>query len=238
MFEKIAIVADIHANKYALNIFLKYIEEENIKSVLNIGDFVQIGPNPYEVSNIILNDTRFINILGNNETSLFEIDETSENDEIAHRLWTREQMKENYEKIKLINKTKIITRDNVKIFMIHSIENDINGMPSLCTDSNVSFVKDYEDFFADIVVFGHTHEKLYIEHNGKIFINPGSLGCSKNGTIDFAILQLDDKQNIKCDFKSLEYDKTELIKDYYNNNVPDKEFILKSFFKYNNIKNS
>lgn len=238
MFEKIAIVADIHANKYALNIFLKYIEEENIKSVLNIGDFVQIGPNPYEVSNIILNDTRFINILGNNETSLFEIDETSENDEIAHRLWTREQMKENYEKIKLINKTKIITRDNVKIFMIHSIENDINGMPSLCTDSNVSFVKDYEDFFADIVVFGHTHEKLYIKHNGKIFINPGSLGCSKNGTIDFAILQLDDKQNIKCDFKSLEYDKTELIKDYYNNNVPDKEFILKSFFKYNNIKNS
>lgn len=238
MFEKIAIVADIHANKYALNRFLKYIEEENIKSVLNLGDFVQIGPNPYEVSKKILNDTRFINILGNNETSLFEIDEASENDEIAHRLWTREQMKENYEKIKLINETKIITRDNVKIFMIHSVENDINGMPSLYTDSNVSFIKDYEDFLADIVVFGHTHEKLYIEHNGKIFINPGSLGCSKNGTIDFAVLQFDDKQNIKCDFKSLEYDKTELIKDYYNNNVPDKEFILKSFFKYNDIKNS
>ena len=101
---------------------------------------------------------------------------------------------------------------------------------------NVSFIKDYADFFADVVVFGHTHEKLYTEHNGKIFINPGSLGCSKNGTIDFAILQFDDKHNIKCDFKSLEYDKTELIKDYYNNNVPDKEFILKSFFKYNNLK--
>lgn len=89
MIEKIAIVADIHANKYALCKFLKYIDNEDIKCILNIGDFVQIGPNPYEVSFKVLNDIRFVNILGNNETSLFEIDETNPNDEIAHRLWTR-----------------------------------------------------------------------------------------------------------------------------------------------------
>ncbi len=237
MIEKIAIVADIHANKYALYKFLEYIDKEEIKCILNIGDFVQIGPNPYEVSTKVLKDIRFINILGNNETSLFKIDETIQNNEIAHRLWTREQMKENFENIKLIPKTKIITKNNVKILMIHSRKNDIKGMPLIYTDNIDSFVKDYEDFGADIVLFGHTHEKLYIEHNNKIFINPGSLGCSKNGTIDFVILKLDDNQNIKCNFESLEYDKTELIKDYYNNNVPDKEFLLKKFFKYIDNKN-
>ena len=231
MIEKIAIVADIHANKYALNKFLKYIDNKDINCILNIGDFVQIGPNPYEVSNIILNDIRFVNILGNNETSLLEIDEAESNDEIEHRLWTREQMKENFEKIKLIPKTKIITRNNIKILMIHSRKNDIKGMPLIYTEDIASFVKDYEEFGTDVVLFGHTHEKLYIEHNGKIFINPGSLGCSKNGTVDFAILELNDNKNLNCDFKSLEYDKTELIKDYYKNNVPDKEFLLKTFYK-------
>lgn len=231
MIEKVAIIADIHANKYALNKFLKYIDKKDIKCVLNIGDFVQIGPNPYEVSNKILNDIRFVNILGNNETSLLEIDEAEVNDEIAHRLWTREQMKENFEKIKLIPKTKIITRNNIKILMIHSRKNDIKGMPLIYTEDIASFVKDYEEFGTDVVLFGHTHEKLYIEHNGKIFINPGSLGCSKNGTVDFAILELNDNKNLNCDFKSLEYDKTELIKDYYKNNVPDKEFLLKTFYK-------
>lgn len=231
MIEKIAIVADIHANKYALNKFLKYIDNKDINCILNIGDFVQIGPNPYEVSNIILNDIRFVNILGNNETSLLEIDEAESNDEIEHRLWTREQMKENFEKLKLIPKTKIITRNNIKILMIHSRKNDIKGMPLIYTEDIDSFVKDYDEFGTDIVLFGHTHEKLYIEHNGKIFINPGSLGCSKNGTVDFAILELNDNKNLNCDFKSIEYDKTELIKDYYKNNVPDKEFLLKTFYK-------
>lgn len=237
MIEKIAIVADIHANKYALFNFLKYINNQDINCILNLGDFVQIGPNPYEVSTEILNDSRFVNILGNNETSLFEIDESNSNHEIAHRIWTRKQIKENFEKIKLIPKTKIITKNNIKILMIHSRKNDIKGMPLIYTDNMESFVKDYDDLGTDIVLFGHTHEKLYIEHNGKIFINPGSLGCSKNGTIDFVILKLDNNQNIKCHFESLEYDKTELIKDYYNNNVPDKEFLLKTFFKYIDNKN-
>lgn len=231
MTEKIAIVADIHANKYALYKFLKYIDEENIKCVLNIGDFVQIGPNPYEVSTKVLNDIRFINILGNNETSLFEINEANLSEENLHRIWTKKQMKENFEKIKLLPKIKTLTKNNVKILMIHSRKDDIKGMPLIYTNNMDSFVKDYEEFKVDIVLFGHTHEKLYIEHNSKIFINPGSIGCSKNGTIDFAILKLDDAQNIKCNFESLKYDKTKLIKDYYDNNVPDKEFLLETFFK-------
>ncbi len=42
MKDKIAIVADIHANIYALRTFLNYLEEKNINKVLNLGDFVQI----------------------------------------------------------------------------------------------------------------------------------------------------------------------------------------------------
>ena len=40
MIEKIAIVADIHANKYALYKFLEYIDNKNIKCILNVGDLL------------------------------------------------------------------------------------------------------------------------------------------------------------------------------------------------------
>ena len=69
--KKIAVVSDIHANKYALNVFMEFINKEKITTILNLGDFVQIGPNPFEVSNVILNDNRFVNVLGNNETNYF-----------------------------------------------------------------------------------------------------------------------------------------------------------------------
>ena len=42
--KRIAVVSDIHANKYALNAFLEYINKEKINTILNLGDFVQIGP--------------------------------------------------------------------------------------------------------------------------------------------------------------------------------------------------
>ena len=79
--KRIAVVSDIHANKY--------INKEKINTILNLGDFVQIGPNPAEATKTILNDSRFINILGNNETSLFNISENNNSEEIKHRRWTK-----------------------------------------------------------------------------------------------------------------------------------------------------
>ncbi len=231
---KIAIVSDIHANKYALHEFLKFIDEERIKCVLNLGDFLQIGPNPSEVLSVILNDTRFINILGNNETSLFEIDESNQSEENLHRIWTRNKINDNFERVKLLTNYKIIEKNDIKILMIHSRINDMEGMPLFYINNLDAFAKDYEEYSTDVVLFGHTHEKFYLEHDNKIYINPGSLGCSKNGTVDFCVLEIEKNKILDCNFKSIEYNKSELIKDYYRNDIPDKEFILKTFFYYSN----
>lgn len=228
--KKIAIVSDIHANKYALNVFLEFINKQNIDIILNLGDFVQIGPNPYEVSSIVLNDKKFINILGNNETSLFDINSDMGNEEMSHRIWTKENLKENFEKIKNIPTKKIIEMENIRFLLIHSRKNNINDMPVIYSSNIDEFAKDYETFKVDIILFGHTHEKMYIEHNNKLFINPGSLGCSRVRMVDFAILELDDGKVINCEFKSLNYNKNELLLDFENQNVPDKNFITRTFF--------
>ena len=150
---KIAIVADIHANIYALNTFLEYLRENNINKVLNLGDFVQIGPNPKEATEIILNDERFINILGNNEISLFDIDENDSNTEIAHRVWTRKKISEYMNKIKEFPETNIISIDGLKLLMIHSRKGNASGKPLIYKENMESFENDYKDFEADIVLF-------------------------------------------------------------------------------------
>ena len=233
MNNKIAIVADIHANKYALDEFLEYINQEKINAILNLGDFVQIGPNPLEVCDVILNDNRFINILGNNEISLFNINKEEQSNENNHRVWTKKQIKKNIMKIQKISRERIIKIDGINILMLHSRKNNIKGMPLIYTENIDGFVNDYKNYDVDIVLFGHTHEKLYIEHDNRLFINPGSLGCSKNGTVDFAILEISSNALKSCTFKSLEYNNSNLIKDYNDNLVPDREFLMKTFHKIN-----
>jgi predicted phosphodiesterase len=59
--ERIALVSDIHGNIHALEVFMNYINTEcKVSRILNMGDFLQIGPNPVEVFDIIMNDKRFI----------------------------------------------------------------------------------------------------------------------------------------------------------------------------------
>lgn len=228
---KIAVVSDIHANKYALNAFLEYINKEKINTIFNLGDFVQIGPNPAEVTKTILNDNRFINILGNNETSLFNISEEDNSEEIKHRRWTKEQIKDQFKLIKEIPTEKILKIENEKILMIHSRKNDIESMPLIYIENLDNFVDEYKEFGADIILFGHTHEKMFVEHNGKFIINPGSLGCSRTLSADFVVLKLEHRRIIECTFKSIEYDRKKLLNDYEKQDVPDKKLFEKEFFK-------
>lgn len=230
MKKKLAIVADIHANKYAMDVFMKYVDENNIDKVLNLGDFVQIGPNPKEVTKIVLNDKRFINILGNNETSLFEIDSEDNSSENQHRKWTRKQVEDDMGTINRIEKEKIININGIDILMIHSRKNNIKGMPIIYEKGINEFVKDYEEFHTKIVLFGHTHERMLVEHSNMMLINPGSLGCSRQKSADFAIIQIDNDKNINITFKSLDYDINKVIADYQKYEVPDREFILRTFY--------
>ena len=228
---KIAIVADIHANKYALNTFLDFINKNNVDMILNLGDFLQIGPNPQEVADIVLNNNKFINILGNNETSLFDINYKDLSSENQHRVWTREQVKEYFDKIKKIPYEKEVNINGISFFMVHARKNDIKGTPLIYTENLKSFENDYKDCKSKVILFGHTHKKLYIEDNNKLYLNPGSLGFSFNNSVDFAILDINSNEIQNCSFISLKDDYSLLIKDFFEKDVPDKEFLIKNFFE-------
>ena len=159
--EKFAIVADIHANKYALQVFLDYLEEHfPATDILNLGDFVQIGPHPKEVTELVLDDRRFINILGNNETALLERDPTAfPEDEFAHQDWTIAQLGPDLVgKLGQLSKSNILKIQDKRILMIHSRPYSTTSMPLLYQGKSLEdFAKDYDGMGADYVLFGHTH---------------------------------------------------------------------------------
>ncbi|MHA2394096.1 MAG: metallophosphoesterase family protein [Promethearchaeota archaeon] len=236
--KKIAIVADIHANKYALARFLNFIDK-NIKVdyILNLGDFLQIGPHPKEVTEIVLSDKRFINILGNNEIVITEhvIVETPEG-ELMHRTWTKEQLDPaQLEKVQEIPMSRTLDINNTKFFMIHSrqIKNDLKntwGSPLLYQEKPLNeFIEDYPAN-VDFILFGHTHEQFYLNWKNKAFINPGSLGCSiLRSTVSFCIIEANAKNWNIC-FKNLTYDESKLKSDYIKSDVPDRKYILSNFY--------
>jgi putative phosphoesterase len=231
---KIAIVSDIHANIIALKIFLDYLKKSfNASDILNLGDFIQIGPHPREVTEIILNDKRFINILGNNEVSILNRDPTTfDENEFSHQDWTIKQLgPDTVRKLGQLSKSNILTINEKKILMIHSRPYSTTAMPLLYHGKSLEeFVSDYDGYAADLILFGHTHIQAMIKlREDKTFINPGSLGCSKDSMVSFCLAEID-SDTISFSFKKIHYDSSKIKDDLVRLNVPARERILRIFF--------
>lgn len=228
--EVIAVISDIHANAYALNAFLEYIERNyTITKILNLGDFVQIGPHPREVTEIILGDNRFINILGNNEKRLLERNTPLFSEEkYFHEDWTIKQLGELLmNDIRKLPQSRVVNLSGINLLMVHSRMYDIEADPLLYQGKTLDeFVSDYNND-VDYILFGHTHCQTYINYwKGKPLLNPGSLGCSREAIMSFCILE-SCEQVISINLMNIKYENSGLKEDYINSNVPKMKLIKK-----------
>lgn len=187
---KLAIVSDIHGNIKALDKFIKYIEENNISMVLNAGDLLG-GEEPIKILRKIKEDNRFINVAGNHDKSFYGIEDLLNKEE---KIWLQN-----------LPLNRVIKVEDKKILMLHSRINSNRDIPILYDDGLlIDFLKDYEGDW-DFVVFGHTHYQCYLSfYEGKIMINPGSLGLSYDGKVSFAILDIEGEE-YSIDFKKLSF---------------------------------
>ncbi|MHA2006618.1 MAG: metallophosphoesterase family protein [Promethearchaeota archaeon] len=236
---KLAIIADIHANKYALEAFLKYDEAHfQAERILNLGDFVSIGPHPKEVAQLILNDDRFENILGNNEMILLgKRKEEWRRKSSPHHEWIASQL--GMELLKKVENTPTSREFNInknKILMLHSYPYDTPGrtiMDNLLIYEGKKldeFVGDYPDN-VDIVLVGHSHLQLYVSLKGKKIINPGSISITWKPKASFCLLKIDEN-NVNIDFKNISYDYSNLKEDYEEKDVVGKDFLMKYFYPF------
>lgn len=187
---KVAIISDIHGNVEALKYFINYIDESNIKIVLNLGDIMG-GVNPKEALKIIMNDNRFINVCGNHDSNLYYIDEELSKEELS---W-----------IKNIPLKRVEEVAGKRFLMVHSRINNNTDIPYLYNGGILEeFLNDYNGEW-DYVLFGHTHYQCYLSfYEGKVMINPGSLGLSYDEKISFAVIDIDDER-FNIEFRKIDY---------------------------------
>lgn len=213
---RVAVVSDIHANIHALKVFMDYLNARpEIEIVLNLGDFLQLGPNPSEVLDIVMDDKRFINILGNNEIELFdEINPEESEERINHILWTKASIgNERLERLEEVPKSIAIDLYGKKFMLVHTVTEqyiDMNEMDA-----------------CEYVLMGHTHQQALGSYwKGKRVMNPGSVGYTPNGIVNFAVIEISGDM-INFVFKNINYDNESLHKDLLKNEVPGSQRIIR-----------
>lgn len=203
-----------------------------------MGDFVSIGPHPKEVAQIIFNDNRFENIIGNNEMIVLGKRKNEwRRDSMPHHEWIAKQLGKDYlEKIKNTPTSKYLDINGKKLLMLHSHFYDTPGRTIqdnlLIYEGKTlkEFIEDYPKD-VDIVLVGHSHLQLYITWKGKKIINPGSISITWKPITSFCLMEIDDTI-FDITFKNVPYDFSNLKKDYEDNKVVAKDFLIKYFYPF------
>lgn len=241
--KKIAVISDIRANKYALEALIDYIDNDReIEYVLNLGNFIQNGPNPCEVFDTITKDNRFINIMGEYEYDLCfqEIDNGGcvIGKDISQEEWTKDKIgQERLEKIKVLSKYRCLEIGDRKILMIHAKRSytlvpEFNLMVLLLGKGN-SIEELDRDFICnhDYIFYCHSRSREMLTDNGfwwkkaASFLNPGAVCCYKDNLTSFAVIDFTGSEP-EISFKTIPYDRDKLIEDIFKYNVPSKTAIF------------
>ena len=217
---RLAVLADIHANYTALEAVLLDAEKHNVDAYIIAGDHIGDGPQPKEVLNKIRQLKAWI-IAGNREQYVIkyeagELQDWETHDQMSAMVWTYKCLDK--EDIKYIRQ--LPEQNVVNIPGTHPIR-VVHGSPFDVYEHlyKERYPERLEKALAAIsepvMICGHTHGAWSKRINGKLAINPGSLGIHFNDSVsaEYAILTWDDTE-WKVEHKLVKYDMTKLEKSF------------------------
>lgn len=224
---KIAVIGDIHGNKYALESVLEHIEKNDVDFIVSTGDLVGYMPYPNEVINLIRKH-KILVVQGNHDKviaeskkiSLEEINnmtslEIQKNASAAFTNWCISD--ENRKFLENLSSKLILECGDRKLIIVHGSPMRID---EYLYENEDNLTQLSEKISEDIIICGHTHIPYFRNINGKYFINAGSVGKPKHGDKrgTYVIAEID-KDNVSCSIKKVEYDVEKMVKDIENNQM-------------------
>jgi|GEM_PF-1299476 len=239
--KQLCIISDINADMYALKEFLNYIEENlKVDYIINLGNFIQGGPNPDQVFDVIMNDSRFINIMGNKEYQIAygDYDERHwETGEITHEKWIVDKIgQERIKRLKELPLSKSLEVSCRKFFMMRSKREGINNyspyqflvkiimdenesMDSLTEEERILIINEH-----DYHLVADNHLQGLEQFQNYTLVKPGAIGGLEMGDIKFAVINIEDG-NESVSFNRMKYDISKVVKDCAENKVPENDYI-------------
>ncbi|MVN90250.1 metallophosphoesterase family protein [Mucilaginibacter aquatilis] len=174
-----AIISDVHGNCLALQAVLADIKAKKINTIINLGDHVFGALEPEECAQIIRNTPMF-NISGNTDREILEsLDKVTEKENMERV--KGELSKDSIMWLKSLPPTAVF--DEV-FFVCHGTPTSDNEYLLEKVTPNGVFVYNDDELIAKtshitqkVILCGHSHvNRLVYLSNGKIILNPGSVG--------------------------------------------------------------
>jgi putative phosphoesterase len=113
--------------------------------------------------------------------------------------------------------TRTVTLDRVRYHLVHATPRD--PLDEYAAGDPEQWARRLEQVDAEVVCVGHTHVPYVLELNGKVVVNPGSVGLPRDGDPRAAYAILEGK---KVELKRIEYPYEEAVKIVEDSTLPDQ----------------
>lgn len=237
---RVAILADIHSNHAALEACIADSKTLGAQEYIVLGDIVSDWHCPNECVEAVRKLTPFV-IKGNREQyfedAMVYMDLWEIYDQFASLLWTYNTLTpENLQYLTELPSVLKLCGKDAKIRAVHGSPFRSNELMRQ-EDGEGQIVRALEAIDEDILLFAHTHEQWKYEFEGKLAINPGSVGChcNKESAAEYAFLEITEQDTIVT-FRKVPYDVDKNFREMMMTNLYQKAYPWVSIL-YSAMKN-
>jgi len=223
---KIAVLADIHGNMVALQAVIDYANGLEIDHFIIAGDLISDCPHPKEVLDKVSELKGWI-IQGNREGYVLDAIDNSDKGwedfrQVDSLVWTRNQLEAHHiEYIRgLPTQASIQIENRDAIRVVHGSTEDVFEHTALVKEERLNeIVKGIDE---KVLICGHSHRQWSKETQGKLVINPGSVGIAFNEQVvaEFSVLSWIDSR-WKMENHKIPYDMNQLEEDFKSSGLLD-----------------
>ncbi len=245
---RIGIISDIHSNIDALCAIFNDFANRGIDKIICLGDVIGLGAHPEECVQFLKEhqEQLLAIVLGNHENYLLkELPVYNHNDPSLEKLpqeiidlfkWNHEQI--SYDSIEFLRKLprqQTVEIAGKKLFVSHYPLDQLGAYRKFYFRPNSAQCKQlFKGLDADIYLFGHTHIRCITKtHDGKFYINPGSVGCPIGVEAASAgILNIDDN-SLNYEQVDAPYDIDHAIDDMlqHHDKLPAISYTVECFYR-------
>ena len=223
---RILVIADIHANWPALQVL-----EEPHDLCFCLGDLVDYGLEPTPCIDWVRRRAHYT-IRGNHDHGVAQNVPVNGRAGFKYlsgvtRVLTRERLgPDDLRFLGSLPVTQAVTVDDARFFLVHATPRD--PLDEYAYPDVDFWARRLQNVDADVICVGHTHQPYVLQVNGKLVINPGSLGQPRDGDPRGAYAVIDDN---RVELKRIEYPVEATVRTIQESSLPDqaKELLTEVF---------
>jgi len=221
---RLAVIADIHSNREALDSVLARIDQEGVDAILNLGDLVGYNASPNECLEL-LQGRNVWSLAGNHDLALLDPERAQNFNIIAYEalMWCQQQVRPEF--LEFLQGLPLLRKLPGSFLACHGTPANPDTYIAYHFQGKRVLNDLYKHSDLRVCFFGHTHRRAlwYRDIRGKValrqiapttmklspeehyLINPGSVGQPRDGNPEAAYAIFDDEAS-SIQFKSVPYD--------------------------------